>query len=503
MSNFDELSSARRQKLDRYEILAEIASGGMATVYVGRIASTGFERLVAIKRLHPHLEREREFVEMFLDEARIAARIHHPNVVSTLEFGGSPERGHYLVMDYVEGTTLAKLLAKAAQSGERIPQPVALRIVLDTLSGLHVAHELTGEDGRPMNIVHRDVSPQNILVGVDGTARITDFGVAHAAERLAVTRTGQLKGKLGYMAPEQAKGEPTDRRADVFAMGIILWETLASRRLFRGKTETDAETLSRVLYADIPHLSEVLPDVTPLLDQVVSRALERPIGERFPSCADFIDALENVAQQGARVGSPREVAKYMEQVVGRETEQRRAALRKMAPGADGDGRLMDDIPTSAEVPRLISSVSSASMAVAEASQASRVSQVFIPAEPPRAQPLMMGALAALLLVTVAAVATMVYVVAITRPAASAAAGAPAVDAARTPTGVAARPLPSAEASAVPSATTAAPPDSASAAPPASAAPRALPVGVVPGPMPTLKPTKPPKSDGLSSNPYRP
>ena len=178
----------------------------MATVFLGRILGVGgFQRFVAIKRLHPHLASEQEFVEMFLDEARLAASIHHPNVVPILEVGTS-DRGYYLVMEYIEGDTLARLLARAATSRERIPVPIVIRIVLDTLAGLHAAHELKDDNGQLLELVHRDVSPQNILVGVDGIARITDFGVARAATRLSSTRAGQLKGKLAYMAPEQARG---------------------------------------------------------------------------------------------------------------------------------------------------------------------------------------------------------------------------------------------------------------------------------------------------------
>jgi len=172
------LERTGHQRLDRYELVAELASGGMATVFLGRILGVGgFQRFVAIKRLHPHLASEQEFVEMFLDEARLAASIHHPNVVPILEVGTS-DRGYYLVMEYIEGDTLARLLARAATSRNRIPIPIGIRILLDTLAGLHAAHELKDDNDHPLNLVHRDVSPQNILVGINGTARITDFGVA-------------------------------------------------------------------------------------------------------------------------------------------------------------------------------------------------------------------------------------------------------------------------------------------------------------------------------------
>src|SRR4051794_18471218 len=245
----------------------------MATVFLGRILGAGgFQRFVAIKRLHPHLASEQEFVEMFLDEARIAASIHHPNVVPILEVGTS-DRGYYLVMEYIEGDTLARLLARATTSRERIPVPIVIRIILDTLAGLHAAHELKDDNDELLQLVHRDVSPQNILVGINGTALITDFGVARAATRLSSTRSGQLKGKLAYMAPEQARGGNLDRRADLFAVGTVLWEVLADKRLFKG--EGEADTLNRVLFEPIPSLREVAPHVSPQLEAVTMRALDR------------------------------------------------------------------------------------------------------------------------------------------------------------------------------------------------------------------------------------
>jgi serine/threonine-protein kinase len=266
--------SAGRQRVDRYELVGEIASGGMATVYLARLTGVGgFQRFVAIKRLHPHLATEKEFVEMFLDEARIAARIHHPNVVPILEVGASAV-GYYLVMEYIEGDTLARLLARAATRGKRLPVGIALRIALDMLAGLHAAHELRDDTGEAVHLVHRDVSPQNVLVGVDGISRITDFGVARAASRLTATRVGQLKGKIAYMAPEQAAGEEAiDRRADVFAAGIVVWEELAAKRLF--KAENEAATLSRVMTEAIAPLTTIVPSLSTALSNVVLRALER------------------------------------------------------------------------------------------------------------------------------------------------------------------------------------------------------------------------------------
>ncbi|MCS6898340.1 MAG: serine/threonine-protein kinase [Myxococcales bacterium] len=488
-----ESSVTRRQKVGRYEILAEIASGGMATVYLGRLVTApGFERQVAIKKLHPHLERQKDFVEMFLDEARIVARLHHPNVVQTLECGAD-EGGHFLVMDYVEGPTLAKMLAKAAGMGERIPTSVAVRVALDALAGLHAAHELTGEDGRLLNVVHRDVSPQNILVSVDGIARITDFGVARANERLAVTRTGQLKGKLSYMAPEQARGEPTDRRADVFAMGVILWEMLTGRRLFRGKADSEAETLTKVLYGEIARVSAVHPEIHPLLDAICAQALERPLDARYATCADFAEALEQAARGGVEVATHREVARYVEQMHGEEIAQRRAVIRNLR----SPGSISPDEPTAAETPPQLSSVSSAALSY-EASPGSKVGFTpLLPAKPTaafRGNGVLLVALGAALVVTVAAVGVLVWVVmrpppvAVVVPAASAATGG----------GNPPSPMPVSPSSSLPLASTPLPTIGTSSAP-------AIPsTSLVPAPRvtPPIFKKVPVGDDGLSSNPYR-
>jgi serine/threonine-protein kinase len=313
------------EKLDRFELIAELASGGMATVYLARLGGVaGFQRFVAIKRLHPHLAREPEFVDMFLDEARLAARIHHPNVVPIVEIGES-DQGYYLVMEYVEGDTAARLMARSAQDNGRLPPSVALRIVLDALTGLHAAHELLDDDRKPLELVHRDVSPQNILVGVDGVTRITDFGVARAASRLATTRSGQLKGKLAYMAPEQARGTEMDRRADVFAMGAVMWEMLAGKRLFKG--EGEAETLNRVLFEPIPLLRDSDPSTPLAIEEICTRALLRDRAYRFGSAAEMADVLERAARSLHCLASAREVAAYVDTVIGQEISQQRDAVR--------------------------------------------------------------------------------------------------------------------------------------------------------------------------------
>jgi serine/threonine-protein kinase len=339
-------SSEAERRLDRFELIAEIASGGMATVYLARLSGAGgFQRFVAIKRLHPHLANDEEFVQMFLDEARLAARLHHPNVVPILEIGESPQ-GYYLVMEYVEGDTLARILARSAQAGRMLPPKVSMRVCVDTIQGLHVAHEMKDDDEKPLGIVHRDVSPQNILIGMDGSARITDFGVARATTRLSTTRTGQLKGKLAYMAPEQARGADVDRRADIFAMGIVIWECLAQKRLFKG--EGEADTLNRVLYEPIPSCRTANPDVPVALEAVVMRALDRDRDKRFPTASDLGDALEKAARDASWLGNHKDVASHLESVLGTDISAQRDAVRswlsRSEPSQRFEGMIVHPVP---------------------------------------------------------------------------------------------------------------------------------------------------------------
>ncbi len=236
----------------RYAIFEEVARGGMAAVHVGRLAGPGgFTRTVAVKRLHPAYASDPKFVSMFLDEARLAARISHPNVVSTLDVVIRPDEV-LLVLDYVHGESLARLLAVAREENRDVPIPIVAAIVVDGLHGLHAAHSTRDETGTPLDIVHRDLSPQNLLVGVDGVARVADFGVAKARGRVQETESGVIKGKAAYMAPEQAHGA-TVQASDVFSMAVVAWEMIAGERLFKGTTP--GETLANVLVGKVRPLS--------------------------------------------------------------------------------------------------------------------------------------------------------------------------------------------------------------------------------------------------------
>ncbi|WP_437587149.1 protein kinase domain-containing protein [Sorangium sp. So ce1000] len=296
----------------RYESLRAIASGGMATVYLGRaLGAGGFERLVALKMMHPHIAAEPDFVAMFLDEARLAARVRHPNVVATFDLVEDPL---FLVMEYIEGPSLHLLLRTCARAKRPVPLGIVLRVFLDVLAGLHAAHELTGSEGEPLNLVHRDVSPQNVLVGVDGIARITDFGVARAETRLTSTRGNALKGKLAYMAPEQIRAAHVDRRSDVYSAGVVLWEMLTEERLF--KADNDGALIAQILQGAPTGPRGVVPSVPAALDRICLRALRTDPDDRFPTAAAFAEALEEAAAQtpGLAVSSPRAVEALIKEV---------------------------------------------------------------------------------------------------------------------------------------------------------------------------------------------
>jgi serine/threonine protein kinase len=279
--------------IGRYELHAEIASGGMATVHLGRIVSdAGFSRVVAIKRLHPHLARDPTFSAMFIDEARLASHIQHPNVVSTLDVVAT-EGELFVVMEYVRGPSLWKLIRLTNAKHDFLPLDVVCTIGVGVLDGLHAAHEAKNQDGQPLGIVHRDVSPQNVLVGVDGVPRVIDFGVAKAAGRQQSTHDGKLKGKLGYMPPEQFEGRPPDRRGDVYSASVVLWEMLTGQRLFEGLTEGD--TFRQIIVGPPEPPSTYAPPGTEALDDIVMRGLARDPADRFATARDMALAIERAS----------------------------------------------------------------------------------------------------------------------------------------------------------------------------------------------------------------
>jgi len=285
----------------RYQLLLEMARGGMATLYLARLRGPeSFEKLIVVKRIHDHYSTEESFTQMFLDEARITALIQHPNVATVFDMGRQ-DGAYYIAMEYVHGQNLQDVLRSAARMPGALHWSVVARIVADSAAGLHAAHELKGADGTPLQVVHRDVSPQNILVSYDGNVKVVDFGIAYAAERLTTTAAGTVKGKAAYMSPEQVDGKHVDRRSDIFALGTVLWEGICLRRLFR--SDTDAATLLRVRDAVVPPPRDVDSTLPEGLEQVVLKALKKDPEERYQTAAELEEALNQLlVSEGQYVG---------------------------------------------------------------------------------------------------------------------------------------------------------------------------------------------------------
>lgn len=287
-----------RRRVGRFELFTEIASGGMATVLLGRVmGASDFARVVAIKRLHAHFAKDPVFAQMFLDEARVVARIRHPNVLPTIDL--IEEEGElFIVMEYVEGETFAALMREARRRKERVPIGVSVRVMVGALHGLHAAHEATNERGELLNLVHRDVSPENIMIGTDGYPRLLDFGIARALGTYSQTREGEVKGKLAYMTPEQILGDPITRRTDVFSASVVLWQALTGRQLFKGKHV--GEYTHKILYKAIDAPSYVLPDLPKKLDPIVLKGLEREPAQRWPTAQAMAEALESAGDMATQ-----------------------------------------------------------------------------------------------------------------------------------------------------------------------------------------------------------
>lgn len=316
----------------RYALYGAIASGGMATVHLGRmVTSARVTRTVAIKRMHPHLLGEPDFASMFLDEARLAMRIQHPNVVATFDVI-STERELLLVMDFVLGESLDRLFRTARVAGRRPPIRVLCSVLAGVLAGLHAAHEARDEEGEPLFIVHRDVSPQNILVGVDGVPRVVDFGVAKAAGRLHTTELGTVKGKLAYMAPEQLALAKLDRRVDVFAAAAVLWEGLVGQRLFGA--ENPGATVANLLDKTIVAPSTLNADVPSSVDAVVLRGLSRHPDLRFATARDMAVALEHACPPA----TTREIGEWVEREAGDAVRARAALLADVESRSSSEAR---------------------------------------------------------------------------------------------------------------------------------------------------------------------
>jgi serine/threonine-protein kinase len=344
--------------LGPYELLQRIATGGMAEVYLARRAGPhGFQKVVAVKRILPQLAQDPDFVAMFIDEARVCAQLGHPNIVQVFDFG---EHDHelYMAMEYVDGTTAARLVRAAAGRGEEVPLDAALYIGLSVLRGLDYAHSARDEEGKPLDLVHRDVSPGNVLIDRSGAVKLTDFGIARAAEIERRTDAGQLKGKLGYMSPEQVVGKELDPRSDLFTVGIVLAELVMLRPLFSGPSEIDV--LMRIRDADVSAIDRAANRVPDDVRAVLLRALAKDRALRYPTAAAFAEAIEEILRRRRLQVGPAKLAAWIEKLglvpveeteeTPSETGMRQTANLAVAP-ATGQGepkRSTSNIPSSSK-----------------------------------------------------------------------------------------------------------------------------------------------------------
>ena len=318
--------------LGRYELLVPIGVGGMATVWAARLRGTrGFQKIFAIKTMLPKLSEEGDFEQMFLDEASLASQIRHPHVVEILDLG-EQDGVLYLVMEWIEGVPLNQLI-KAARTHGGIPLPIAVRIAMQACAGLHAAHELKDRSGQLVGLVHRDVSPQNVVVTFDGVTKVVDFGIAKATFLGGASQNGQLKGKVGYMAPEQVKSEAIDRRVDVFAMGTLLYVMSTGKHPFR--CENEAATLYKIC-APEPVLPprKIHPGFPVELERVVQRALAKDPAKRFPTANDMLRALDQALPSSMRASTDEDVGSFVRGILGEKREQSRQALQQALELAD-------------------------------------------------------------------------------------------------------------------------------------------------------------------------
>jgi eukaryotic-like serine/threonine-protein kinase len=297
------------RELGKYRVLAELGRGGMANVYLAALQGRGaVSKLVVLKALLPEVESEPDSLALFLDEARLAALLNHGNVVQTYEVGAEGDR-HVIVMEYLEGQSLAGVLRRADRQGQPLPRALHLRVLIDVLEGLHYAHELKGYDGKPLQLVHRDISPQNVFITYDGRTKLLDFGIAKAATSTTHTATGIIKGKLAYMPPEQLSGDSLDRRADLYAFGCMLWAAAAGQKLW--KDVPDTQILRRALLGDIPSPQASNPSCDDALAQIVMKALATDKDQRYSTALELQEDLERYCEQIGAANRPRELSRFV------------------------------------------------------------------------------------------------------------------------------------------------------------------------------------------------
>jgi serine/threonine-protein kinase len=324
-------------RLDEYTLVARLGQGGMAEICLAvHHGLSAFRKLVVIKRLLPHMAARSDVVGMFLDEARLAARLSHPNIVETTKIGTSG--GHYYItMEFVDGQPANRIFQRAAR--QPIPPDVSAKIVSDALAGLHHAHESTDFDGSPLHVVHRDVSPHNLMVGYDGTTKILDFGIATATLHLEETQTGIIKGKFGYIAPEQALGANADRLADIWSAGVVLWECLTGQRLFNG---TDIATLREVITKELVDVREVRPELPFELAEICNKALQRDTSLRYPTALAMKNDIDNWLRT-REAQSADHVARFLAETFESEHRQQRLLVKAITSFSDDSRAQMRDL----------------------------------------------------------------------------------------------------------------------------------------------------------------
>ncbi len=313
-----------------YELIKRLATGGMAQIYLAREPAS--EKLLVVKRILPHLAENVDFVRMFLDEARIAARLHHPNIVQIFNLGAQDD-SYFIAMEYIHGDDVRRVWKRAHQLGREMPVPLVCRVVMEACAGLDYAHKKADGAGKPLDIVHRDVSPQNILVTFDGAVKVVDFGIAKAADQATITRSGVLKGKYSYMSPEQSAGRRLDRRSDIFALGVVLWELLTGNRLF--KRANDIQTLNAVSDCEVEPPSSVNPALPKDLDAVVLKALAKTPEGRYPDAAALRDGLERWLAKHQLNASSAQLATFMQGLYAERLAAEKEAGRVLVDELDG------------------------------------------------------------------------------------------------------------------------------------------------------------------------
>ncbi|MBX7078480.1 MAG: serine/threonine protein kinase [Nannocystaceae bacterium] len=311
--------------MGKYQLLRRLATGGMAELFLARAAAMhGFEKLVVLKRILPQHAESDDFIKMFLTEARLAATLHHPNIVQVYDIG-EDQGHHFFTMEWVQGQDLRKLVRAARKTGTAIPLEHILHVITGVAAGLDYAHDKTGLDGQALGVVHRDVSPSNVLVTYDGAVKLVDFGIAKAAAFQSNTVAGTLKGKIPYMSPEQCRGEPVDRRSDIFSIGTLLWELTTGTRLFAGDNEI--AIINRVAQGDVPLPSSVRPDYPAELERIVMRALHADPLQRYQRAVDMQIDLEDFAREARLPVSSARVAKFMRELFAEEMQQTAAQIQ--------------------------------------------------------------------------------------------------------------------------------------------------------------------------------